>query len=134
MKINFILMTSIVLSLAGCQLISPIFVDYYGVRRDVAQWINKQTFLSMQEKRSLAQLSRAQQKLVRIDQISESQKLEISKLNSIAMHCAQQYVSTKKINELQNQVFKHDSKERILTKFDQEFPKIKLDINSIECD
>lgn len=47
-------------SLGACQIISPIFVDYNGVRRDVAQWINEQQLMSMQQKRSLAQLSRAE--------------------------------------------------------------------------
>lgn len=35
-------------SLSACQIISPIFVDYNGVRRDVAQWINQQQLMSMQ--------------------------------------------------------------------------------------
>ena len=52
---------------AGCQVVSPLFVDYNGVRRDVAKWINHQQLLSMQQKRSLVQLSKAQQQLYYID-------------------------------------------------------------------
>lgn len=36
---------------AGCQVVSPVFVDYNGVRRDVAKWINHQQLLSMQQKK-----------------------------------------------------------------------------------
>lgn len=72
----------------GCQLISPLFVDYNGVRGDVASWINNQQLLSMQQKRSLVQLSKAQQKLYQIEQIPEDQKLAIAKQNQIALHCA----------------------------------------------
>lgn len=120
--------------LSACQLISPIFVDYNGVRRDVATWINQQQLLSMQQKRSLAQLSKAQQRLVRIDQIQDSQKLAIAKENSIALHCAQQHLSEHKIQQLQQQVFGQNQHARILAIYDQEFPKIKLDVNSIQCE
>ena len=72
------LMTFITIS---CQVISPIFVDYNGVRMDVARWINNQQLLTMQQKRSLVQLSKAQQKLYRIEHIPEDQKLAIATQN-----------------------------------------------------
>ena len=56
----------------GCQVVSPLFVDYNGVRRDVAKWINHQQLLSMQQKRSLVQLSKAQQQLYYIDKPSRA--------------------------------------------------------------
>jgi hypothetical protein len=57
-KIKIFILLIGISSLSACQIISPIFVDYNGVRRDVAQWINQQQLMSMQQKRSLAQLSR----------------------------------------------------------------------------
>lgn len=120
--------------LSACQLISPIFVNYNGVRMDVAKWINHQNLLSMQQKRSLAQLSKAQQKLVHIDKIPENQKLEISKDNTIAMICARRYVTEHKITQLQNQVFGSDEKVSILKQYEQQFPKVKLDAQSIICE
>lgn len=112
---------------------SPIFVEYNGVRMDVAKWINNQQLLSMQEKRSLVQLSKAQQQLVRIDTIPEAKKIDIAKENAIAMHCAQQHLSANKIEQLQTVIFT-DDKLRILTTFDQQFPKFKLDAKLIQCD
>ena len=88
MRIQYLLIAMFIPMLGACQLISPIFVDYNGVRMDVAKWINNHQLLSMQQKRSMAQLSKAQQKLVRIDTIPDDQKLSISKENSIALHCA----------------------------------------------
>ena len=120
--------------LTACQLISPIFVDYNGVRRDVAEWINQQTFLSMQQKRSLAQLSKAQQKLVRIEMIKESDKLTVAKENAIALHCAHLHASEQKIQQLQDQIFEAERKATILKIFDEQFPKVKLDSTSIQCE
>ena len=134
MRIQYLLITTLIPLLGACQVISPIFVDYNGVRMDVAKWINNHQFLSMQQKRSMAQLSKAQQKLVRIDTISNDKKLSISKENSIALHCAHLHLSAKQIDQLQNQIFDIEEKERILKKYDQEFPKIKLDSSTIQCE
>ena len=134
MRIQYLLITTLIPLLGACQVISPIFVDYNDVRMDVAKWINNHQLLSMQQKRSMAQLSKAQQKLVRIDSISNDQKLSISKENSIALHCAHLHLSAKQIDQLQNQIFDTEEKERILKKYDQEFQKIKLDSSTIQCE
>ncbi|WP_171529460.1 hypothetical protein [Acinetobacter sp. ANC 5378] len=118
----------------SCQVISPIFVDYNGVRMDVARWINNQQLLSMQQKRSLVQLSKAQQKLYRIEQIPEDQKLAIATQNQIAFHCAYQHLTEHKISQLQLMVFGPEKKDAILEKYHQEFPKIKLAASTIQCE
>ena len=100
-----LLTISLLTTLTACQLVSPIFVEYNGVRMDVAQWINQQPLMTMQQKRTLAQLSRAQQKLVKIDQITEHDKVAISTQNAIALYCANQHLSPKKIAQLQDQIF-----------------------------
>ena len=82
-----LLTISLLTTLTACQLVSPIFVEYNGVRMDVAKWINQQPLMTMQQKRTLAQLSRAQQKLVKIDQITEHDKVAISTQNAIALYC-----------------------------------------------
>lgn len=133
MKIKSLVLILSLTLLTACQTISPIFVDYNGVRMDVAKWINQHQLLSMQQKRSMVQLSKAQQQLHRIDNISETQKLAIAKDNSIAMHCAQQHLTESQISQLQQQIF-GDDKQRILEIYDQKFPKLKLDVNAIQCE
>ena len=108
--------------LGACQWAGPIFVDYNGVRRDVAEWINGQNLLSMQQKRSLAQLSRAEQPLLHADKAEDP-----------AMHCAYLVLPAEKIDQLQEQVWGAD-KARVLAYYQQHFPKLKLDVNSIQCD
>ena len=134
MNPKLLFVAAILLPLSACQLISPIFVNYNGVRMDVAKWINNQSLLSMQQKRSLAQLSKAQQKLVRINEIPENKKLEISKDNTIAMICARRHLTEYKITQLQNQVFGKDERVSILEQYEQQFPKVKLDAESIICE
>ena len=120
--------------LSACQVISPILVDYNGVRRDVAEWINGQTLLTMQQKRSLAQLSRAEQSLARAETMTdENAKLALAKTRQSALHCARLSVSETKITQLQQQVWGAE-REQMLQYYAQQFPRIKLDANSIKCD
>ncbi len=133
MKIKSLTLFLSLIMLTACQVISPTFVDYNGVRMDVAKWINQHQLLNMQQKRSLVQLSKAQQQLDHINNISEAQKFSIAKENSIAMHCAQQHLTESQISQLQQQIFGKE-KQKILTIYDQQFPKIKLDVQTIQCE
>lgn len=119
---------------SGCQVLSPLFVDYNGVRMDVAKWINNHQLLSMQQKRSLVQLSKAQQKLYQIENKQEQQRIQIIKENIIAMHCAQLHLTEHKIEQLQNQIFNHDQKQQILDMYNQQRQNIKIDLNSVQCE
>ena len=120
-------------SLSACQIISPIFVDYNGVRRDVAQWINQQQLMSMQQKRSLAQLSRAQQKIERYPEYEQPQRLAVTRENQIALHCARLHVTEHKIQQLQQKIYAGET-QTILNRYEQLSPQIKLDSTSIRCD
>ena len=133
-KIKLLVLLLVIGNLTACQLLSPIFVDYTGVRMDVAKWINRQPLLSMQQKRSLVQLSKAQQKIHSIENLSEAQKLKIAQENSIALHCAGLYLNQNKIEQLQSQVFGDVEKQQILARYKQQFPKVKLDSRSIQCE
>ncbi|ENW30498.1 hypothetical protein [Acinetobacter lwoffii] len=120
-------------SLSACQIISPIFIDYNGVRRDVAQWINQQQLMSMQQKRSLAQLSRAQQKIGRYPEYDQTQRLAVTRENQIALHCARLHVTEHKIRQLQQKIYAGET-QTILNRYEQLSPQIKLDSTSIRCD
>ena len=127
------MLSAIVILLSGCQIAAPLFVNYNGVRRDVATWINNHQFLSMQQKRSLVQLSKAQQKLKRFPEYDSNLQFEVTKENQIALICARQQVSEKKIKQLQDLVFV-DNTAQILLNYEQLAPKIKLDTHQIQCE
>jgi hypothetical protein len=132
-KIKILILLIGLSSLSACQIISPIFVDYNGVRRDVAQWINQQQLMSMQQKRSLAQLSRAQQKIERYPEYEQPQRLAVTRGNQIALHCARLHVTEHKIQQLQQKIYAGET-QTILNRYEQLSPQIKLDPTSIRCD
>ena len=132
-KIKILILLISLSSLSACQIISPIFVDYNGVRRDVAQWINQQQLMSMQQKRSLAQLSRAQQKIERYPEYDQSQRLAVTRENQIALPCARLHVTEHKIRQLQQKIYAGET-QTILNRYEQLSPQIKLDPTSIRCD
>ncbi|TSH77796.1 hypothetical protein E2K73_03325 [Acinetobacter sp. RF15A] len=131
MKILILLLS--LTSLTACQIISPLFVDYNGVRRDVAQWINHHQLLSMQQKRALVQLSKAQQKINRFAEYDQSQQWTITQENQIALYCAGRSVSEHKIQQLQEKIH-GDETAMILQRYEQLAPKIKLDLNAVQCE
>lgn len=118
---------------SSCQVISPLFVDYYDVRMDVAEWINHQQLLSMKQKHFLVQLSKAQQKLYKVETKQEGQRVQIIKENMITMHCAEQYISKHKIEQLQNKIFNPDEKKQILDFYNEQRQKVNIDLNSVKC-
>ena len=132
-KIKILILLISLSSLSACQIISPIFVDYNGVRRDVAQWINQQQLMSMQQKRSLAQLSRAQQKIERYPEYDQTQRLAVPRENQIALHCVRLHVTEHKIQQLQQKIYAGET-QTILNRYEQLSPQIKLDPTSIRCD
>lgn len=132
-KIKIFILLIGISSLSACQIISPIFVDYNGVRRDVAQWINQQQLMSIQQKRSLAQLSRAQQKIEPYPEYEQSQRLAVTRENQIALHCARLHVTEHKIRQLQQKIYAGET-QTILNRYEQLSPQIKLDPTSIRCD
>ena len=122
-----------VMTLTGCQIVSPIFVDYNGVRRDVATWINKQPLLSMQQKRSMAQLSRAQQPIIRLDFNDQEKLVSVARTNEAAMYCANQYLSARQIQRLQKQIFPEDALHK-LSLLEQQALHITLTEQEKRCD
>lgn len=122
-----------VMTLTGCQIVSPIFVDYNGVRRDVASWINKQPLLSMQQKRSMAQLSRAQQPIIRLDFNDQEKLVSVARANEAAMYCANQYLSARQIQRLQKQIFPEDALHK-LSLLEQQALHITLTEQEKRCD
>ena len=74
----------------------------------------------------MAQFSKAQQKLARIEHIQEPQKLAIARENSIALYCAKQHLIERKIEQLQSHIFGQEEKMNILKLYDANLPKIKI--------
>ncbi|WP_216934054.1 MULTISPECIES: hypothetical protein [unclassified Acinetobacter] len=132
-KIKLLILVIGLSTLSACQIISPIFVDYNGVRRDVAQWINQHQLMSMQQKRALVQLSKAQQKIERYLEYDQTKRLAVTRENQIALHCARLHVTEHKIQQLQQRIYGTET-QTVLNRYQQLSPQIKLDPTSIQCE
>ncbi len=132
-KTKIFLTISTALSLSACQLISPLMVDYNGVRRDVAHWINNHQLMSMQKKRSLVQLSKAQQKLKHFAEYDATEQMKVTQENQIALHCARLHITESKISQLQQQIY-GSANASIQQQYQRLAPKFKIDTTQIQCE
>ncbi|WP_436913045.1 hypothetical protein [Acinetobacter schindleri] len=132
-KTKIFLTISTALSLSACQLISPLMVDYNGVRRDVAHWINNHQLMSMQQKRSLVQLSKAQQKLKHFAEYDATEQMKVTQENQIALHCARIHITESKISQLQQQIY-GSANASIQQQYQRLAPKFKIDTTQIQCE
>lgn len=132
-KSKILLTISTALSLSACQVISPLVVDYNGVRRDVAHWINNHQIMSMQQKRSLVQLSKAQQKLKRFAEYDATEQIKVTQENQIALYCARLHVKESKIAQLQQQIY-GSANASIQLQYQRLAPKLKIDTTQIQCE
>jgi len=130
MKVKFFSLLSTAILLSACQN-SNLSTSNNSNASNIINWVNQQTITETQKK-SMLQLSQALQKLNSIENIPDSQKFNIAKENAIARHCAHLQLNEQQIEQLQEQVLGKD-KQRILEIYDQQFPKLKIDINSIQC-
>ena len=70
-----------------------------------------------------AQRIQAQQKLYRIEQIPQDQKLAVATQNQIALHYARLHLTKNKIDQLQQIVFGKNKKPKILENISKNFLK-----------
>lgn len=134
LKSKFLFMSVCFSLFTGCQVITPVFVDYQGVRMDVAKWINGHQLMSMQQKRSLVQLAKAQQPVYAFAQKSPEQQIQILEANQIAMHCARQHLSSMQIEQLQDQIFGPAEKAQASRILALESQKVSVDLTQAVCE
>ena len=96
---------TVVSLLGACSLISPLVVDYNGVRRDVATAINQNTLLSISSRHVLVAYAKEQQKILSSQYQSEDQQNRLAQDRAIGTYCALQKVSAKKLNWVDSKIF-----------------------------
>ena len=108
---------------------APLPVSFTHIRR--LQWslyglvMDQQstTFDHVAKAQPPVQRSQAQQKLYRIEQIPQDQKLAVATQNQIALLYAQFHLTKNKIDQLQQIVFGKDKKPKILENISKNFLK-----------
>ena len=119
--------------LGACSLISPLVVDYNGVRRDVATSINQNPLLSISNRQVLVAYAKEQQKILSSQYQSEDKQKLLAQERAIGTYCSQQKISAKKLNWVDSKIFAlPDQQEKL--KLNQSLQStIKLNTNEIDC-
>lgn len=105
MKMKILVSSALLLSLSACQLISPLVIDYNGVRRDVATYINNSLFFSIADRKILVEYAKEQQKVLNFDQLNRDQQKQLAHDRAIGRYCAAQQISMKKLNLVDSHIF-----------------------------
>lgn len=134
---NFIviIMASSVLLLAGCQHISTRTLNFTEQSSSSPlNWISQHTS-SPQQKKALLRVNRAQQRIKQLDFSSNAQLFKVTQQNQVANHCAMTTgITLDQIDALKALNFKNSRQAKILARYEQDSPRIKLDVNAINCD
>jgi hypothetical protein len=122
------------LLIAGCQHLSTRTLNFTEQNPSTPlNWIS-QNAGSAQQKQALLQVNRAQQRIKQLDFSNNTQWFEITKENQVANHCAMTTgITLDQINALTALNFQRQQDMQILARYSQDSPRIKLDINSINC-
>ncbi|MFC6052463.1 hypothetical protein ACFPT0_06310 [Acinetobacter portensis] len=122
-----------ILSLTACSIISPLVVNYNGVRRDVATAINQNSLLTISSRQVLVAYAKEQQKILSSQYQSNDQQQLLAKERAIGTYCSQQKVSTKKLNWVDSKIFALPEQQEKL-KYNQALQSnINLDTTQIDC-
>lgn len=105
MKTKVFACSALLLSLSACQLISPLVIDYNGVRRDVATYINNSMFFSIADRKVLVEYAKQQQKVLNFDKLTAEQQKQLAYDRAVGRYCAAQHISMKKLNLVDSQIF-----------------------------
>ncbi|AWL28269.1 hypothetical protein DJ533_06640 [Acinetobacter defluvii] len=105
MKTKVFACSALLLSLSACQLISPLVIDYNGVRLDVATYINNSMFFSIADRKVLVEYAKQQQKVLNFDKLTAEQQKQLAYDRAVGRYCAAQRISMKKLNLVDSQIF-----------------------------
>ncbi|RYY78192.1 MAG: hypothetical protein EOO69_11670 [Moraxellaceae bacterium] len=128
-------MATSILLLAGCQHISTRTLNFTEQSSSSPlNWISQHTS-SAQQKKALLRVNRAQQRIKQLDFSSNAQLFKVTKQNQVANYCAMTTgITLDQIDALKALNFKSPRQAKILARYEQDSPRIKLDINAINCD
>ncbi|MFV5453217.1 hypothetical protein [Acinetobacter towneri] len=133
MILKSIILSSLVVGLSSCALVSPIFVDYNGVRRDVAQFINSKMSYSIADRRVLVAYAKGQQKILTADRLSPEAQQQLAYERAVGRYCASQHISLKKLNQVDAKIFSYPDQQANWQHIQNLQMQIQLNTNNIDC-
>ena len=133
LRFKWLAVAGLALSLGACQVVGPILVDYNGVRRDVAQYINSKMSYSFADKRVLVAYAKGQQKILTADRLSPEAQQQLAYERAVGRYCASQHISLKKLNQIDAKIFSYPDQQANWQHIQNLQMQIQLDTNNIDC-
>lgn len=97
-------------------------------------WIS-QNAASKQQKQALLKVNQAQQRIKQLDFADNTEVFKVTKENQVANHCAMTTgITLDQIEALRALNFQSPHDAQILAQYLRDSPRIKLDVNAIQCD
>ena len=133
LRFKWLAVAGLALSLGACQVVGPILVDYNGVRRDVAQYINSKMSYGFADKRVLVAYANGQQKILTADRLSPEAQQQLAYERAVGRYCASQHISLKKLNQVDAKIFSYPDQQANWQHIQNLQMQIQLDTNNIDC-
>ena len=133
LRFKWLAVAGLALSLGACQVVGPILVDYNGVRRDVAQYINSKMSYSFADKHVLVAYAKGQQKILTADRLSPEAQQQLAYERAVGRYCASQHISLKKLNQVDAKIFSYPDQQANWQQIQNLQMQIQLDTNNIDC-
>lgn len=135
---NLLLIATTVLLITGCQQMSTRTLNFTEQTAVASEkWI-KQSAATNAQKQALIKVNQAQQEIKQLDFANtttlNAQLFDVTKQNQLANHCAMiTGISLEQITALRSLNFQSAQDAQILAQYLRDSPRIKLDVNAIDC-
>lgn len=119
--------------LTSCSVISPLVVDYNGVRMDVAKAINNNITLSISDRKTLVAYAKDQQKILSSQYATDDLQQQLAIDRKTLKYCALQNVSEKKLTWVDSKIFVLSDQIEKLKNAQQLEKQIELNTENLDC-
>ncbi len=134
MQLKIWISSLLVATLSGCQLVAPLMVDYNGVRRDVAEFINGHLWFTIPQKRILVEYAKGQQKILTADRLSPEAQQALAQERYEGRYCAAQKIAVSKLDQVDEKIFVYADQQQRWQQIQQLQQTLKLDVQQLNCE
>ncbi|WP_252726006.1 hypothetical protein [Acinetobacter indicus] len=134
MQLKIWISSLLVATLSGCQLVAPLIVDYNGVRRDVAEFINGHLWFTIPQKRILVEYAKGQQKILTADRLSPEAQQALAQERYEGRYCAAQKIAVSKLDQVDEKIFVYADQQQRWQQIQQLQQTLKLDVQQLNCE
>ena len=118
---------------SSCSVISPLVINYNGVRGDVATTINHNMRLSLSDRKVLVEYAKEQQKILNSAYQNDSAQHELAEQRAIGRYCSLQKVSQRKLDWVDQKIFALEEQQEKFKYMQSLQQQVELNPTLIDC-